>query len=280
MRKIDRLGWTAGLSFLAQGVRVGIRVTDAAILAELMPLLPVGARPSSERRRVEYLFSIVTPRADARAGVRRFHLMYVDGVRITRTMVREELFADVERYLEQTLVVGAPRRLFLHAGVVGWRGRAIVLPGPSHAGKTTLVAELVRAGATYYSDEYAVMDGGGRVSPYPRPLRVRFDGDVDVRSIRPEELGKVGRRPLPVALVALTTYRAGARWRPRAVPLGSAMLELLKNAPAARLKPRAALEAIRPLAERARVVRGARGEAREVAASLLRAVDAQIEGTT
>jgi hypothetical protein len=33
----------------------------------------------------------------------------------------------------------------------------------SYSGKTTLVSELIRAGATYYSDEYAVIDERGRV---------------------------------------------------------------------------------------------------------------------
>ncbi len=276
MDKINRLVWTAGISFFAHGVRVGVRVNDAAVLPDVIARLPVGARLGSVRR-VEFLFSILTPPAgEQRPGVRRFHVMYVDSTRVTRTVVRNELLADVERYLEETLIVGAPRRVFVHAGVVGWRGRAIVLPGASHAGKTTLVAELVRAGATYYSDEYAILDEDGRVRPYPRPLRVRFDGDVDVRSVRPEELGKIGRGPLPVALVALATYRAGGRWRPRDVPAGKAMLALLKNTPNARLKPRAALAAIRPLVQRARVVSGARGEAREAAARLLQAVDAQL----
>jgi hypothetical protein len=34
------------------------------------------------------------------------------------------------------------------------------------SGKTTLVKELVKAGATYYSDEYAVLGGDGRVSAF------------------------------------------------------------------------------------------------------------------
>jgi hypothetical protein len=54
----------------------------------------------------------------------------------------------------------------VHAGVVGWNGGAAILPGPSHAGKTTLVAELLRHGAVYFSDEYALIDAEGRVHPY------------------------------------------------------------------------------------------------------------------
>ena len=63
--------------------------------------------------------------------------------------------------------------LMMHAGVVAWKGKAIVLPGTSHAGKTTLVTALVEAGATYYSDEYAVLDAKGHVSPYARRLSLR-----------------------------------------------------------------------------------------------------------
>ena len=51
------------------------------------------------------------------------------------------------------------------AGVVGWENRAIVMPGASFAGKTTLVRAWLEAGATYYSDEFAVLDRAGRVHP-------------------------------------------------------------------------------------------------------------------
>ena len=65
---------------------------------------------------------------------------------------------------------------FIHAGVVAHRGRGIVIPGDSFSGKTTLVAELVRAGAGYYSDEFAVIDAEGLVHPYARPLSFRALG--------------------------------------------------------------------------------------------------------
>jgi predicted ATPase len=40
----------------------------------------------------------------------------------------------------------APRRVFVHAGVVGWKGQAILVPGRSYSGKTTLIAALMKAG--------------------------------------------------------------------------------------------------------------------------------------
>ena len=63
--------------------------------------------------------------------------------------------------------------VFVHAGVVAWCGRALILPGPSHSGKSFLVASSIAAGATYYSDEYAVIDLEGPIHPFPRHLRLR-----------------------------------------------------------------------------------------------------------
>src|SRR5438094_6797894 len=166
MEKIDRLGWTVGLSFVAHGVRIGVRLNDAALLPAVLVRLPAGARPMPPERRVDYLYSLFMATGPARANVRRFHLMYMDSTRVVRTIEPNEILASLERYLEETLIVGAPRRTFLHAGVVGWRGRALVLPGRSRAGKSTLVAELVRAGATYLSDEYAVLDDAARAHPF------------------------------------------------------------------------------------------------------------------
>jgi len=83
--------------------------------------------------------------------------------------VFEAFETDLQLYVAEM----APRRLFVHAGVVGWRGQAIIIPGRTFTGKTTLVAALVKAGATYYSDEYAVLDVRGRVHPYARPLGIR-----------------------------------------------------------------------------------------------------------
>ena len=48
--------------------------------------------------------------------------------------------------------------------------RAILLPGGALTGKRTLVAELVRAGCTRYSDDYAVLDAEGLVNCTSGPL--------------------------------------------------------------------------------------------------------------
>ena len=70
--------------------------------------------------------------------------------------------------------------LVIHAAAVGGT-RAVLLPGPSGAGKSTVAAACVRAGMSYLSDEYGVLDTErGVLLPYPKPLSL--DGEVLVAS--------------------------------------------------------------------------------------------------
>src|SRR5277367_3536052 len=64
------------------------------------------------------------------------------------------LVPDLMRVLDDAVVQRLTTLRAVHAGAVLWRGRALLLPGGTHAGKSSLVTELLRRGATYYSDEY------------------------------------------------------------------------------------------------------------------------------
>ena len=139
----------------------------------------------------------------------------------------------------------APARVFVHAGVVGWKGRALLLPGTSYVGKTTLVAALVRAGATYYSDEYAVLDGQGRVHPYARALQMREPGGWEQRSLPVEELaGVAGTASLPVEMVVFSEYRRDGEWEVRGKSRGLAVLEMMQHTIGARRSPVRAMAAL------------------------------------
>ncbi len=132
----------------------------------------------------------------------------------------------------------APNHLFVHAGVVGWKGHAIVMPGSSFAGKTTLVQAWLEAGATYYSDEFAVLDCAGRVHLFARPLAIRDGSTVGSRRVPVASLGaESGTTPMPIGLVLATSYRPGARWRPRRLTPALALLELMRHTVAARGNP-------------------------------------------
>lgn len=187
-----------------------------------------------------------------------------------RSLDVEKVLQLFESDLQLYIAERARGRVFIHAGAVGWQGRAILIPGRSLSGKSTLVAELVKAGATYYSDEYAVLDARGRVHPYPRWLGFRHDGDASSQRVPVEWLGGVmGSRPLPVGLVVVTTYKQSARWRPRRLSAGKGALELLDNTVSIQRKPEAALPVLSRVASEAAILKGARGEAKEAAELIL-----------
>jgi hypothetical protein len=269
MEKIDRLGWAAGLSFVSYGARLGIRVNDPAVMDQLPQHLPPVWRPSPSPV-VDDLFSLVISRNEAGSRVRRYHLLYCGAARLARTMDLNEAFQTLETHLHLHVAAGARRRLFIRAGVVGWRGRALVLVGRDSSGTTTLVRALVRAGAAYYSDEYAVLDARGRVHPYPKSLSARGPDDGQRQTCPAEELGGCpGRRPLPVGLIAVAEYREGARWRPRLLSPAEALLALLSNAVPAQVRPEFALGVLRDAVSGAVALKGRRGEAQDAAMPLL-----------
>jgi hypothetical protein len=59
----------------------------------------------------------------------------------------------------------------VHAGAVAVRDAGLLLSGPAEAGKSTLTAGLVCAGASYLGDEAVGIDAAaGRLLAYPKPL--------------------------------------------------------------------------------------------------------------
>jgi len=269
MEKINRLGWTAGISFTAYGRRIGVRVNDATLLGRVRELLPFGSR-EVDYPTVERLYSVYV--GTARGGkVRPFHLLYQDGALAARTPELAVMMDSFTTNLRSYVAEHARRRVFIHAGVVGWQGRAILIPGRSFSGKSTLVAELMRAGARYYSDEYAVLDERGRVHPFLKPVSLR-NGGFEQTEVPAARIGRSGKRPLPVGLVVVTRYLEGTRWRPRAVSAGQGVLEMVANAVAVRHEPERTLATLELALRGARVLKGARGDAREEAAAILEAV--------
>lgn len=157
----------------------------------------------------------------------------------------------------------------IHAGVVALDGRAVVIPGRSWSGKTTLVGKLVEAGALYLSDEYALLDADGRVHPFARDLGVRRNG-VSVPTPVTALGGQASTAPAPVALIA-SLIRSEDGWSVRRRSVGEAVLDLMEHALAARLRPREVLSVVAGVSERApRRIRGTRGDAADAAARLLR----------
>ncbi len=274
MDSIDRLGWAVGVSVLVHGVRFGIRAKNEAALNFLLSLLPAGWKVSS-RSVVERLYSVVLPSFEAdlsqkSSAIRRFNLLYANHQRVARSEVAADVTESFKTDVQLFVAEHAPHRVFVHAGVVGWQGRAIVIPGRSFSGKSTLTAALVRAGATYYSDEYAVLDKAGRVYPYNKPISLREEGSQYATEYPLSTFGgRAGKTPLPIGLVLISSFKAGALWRPRQLSAGRGVLMLLENTVSARRAPQLALATLQRAVANATIVQSARGEADEIAPLIL-----------
>jgi hypothetical protein len=274
MKKLDRLGWAEGIGVRSFGVDAGVRVSVAGMLPQVLPLLPPGWK-SSRRATVQRLYSLVVAENNQPSGLRRMHILYADSECIARDTELDQVLATLETDLHRYVAEASPDMTLLHAGVVGWQGRAILLPGRSLSGKTTLVRAMLRLGATYYSDEFAIVDDSGKVHPFTRPLGVREDSSFAQTKHSAEELGaKLGVKPLPLGAVVICKYKVGARWKPGPLSHGQGALELMANSIAVRNRPQHILGRIHKLARTAVFVKGTRGEAHEAAAAILNLMSA------
>lgn len=269
MKKLDRLDWAEGLSLSAFGVPAGVRVNVSGVLAHVLPLLPPGWK-KSHRVIVQRLYSLVVAQGCERVGVRRLHVLYADSMPVARDAALDQVLAALETDLHRYTAEATSDMTFLHAGVVGWQGRAIVVPGRSLSGKTTLVREMLRLGATYYSDEFAAVDDSGLVHPFPRPLGIREDPSYVQTKYTAEGLGAAsGVKPLPMGMAVICKYEAGARWQPVPLSQGQGALELLANSVAVRSQPHQTFRRLQMLVRHSAFIKGTRGEAHEAAASIL-----------
>jgi hypothetical protein len=148
--------------------------------------------------------------------------------------------------------------LLLRGAAVVWRERAILLPGRSGTGTSSLAADLVRCGATRYADGLVFLDHAGRVHPA---------GDTR------------GPSAPRVLLVVATTYRPGLSWRPGLSRGGRAVLPIVERALAQGVRPRRALRLAAGLAAGLATLRGAYGEAADAAPQILATLDGLLDGS-
>jgi len=252
-----------GVSVL--GLRL-VLVGDSAAVVEALDryVLPWLPRTATDGKGADRLVEV------RRAGAGAELEIVMDGAVVATAPSPEAAIPAVQRALDDAVVHGQREVAVVHAGVVGHAGRAIVLPGTTGAGKSTLVAELVRRGACYYSDEYALIDSGGLVRAYPRPLLLR-EGPGEGRPVLATELGgTVGREPIAVGLILELRYAASAALALEPVPQGDGVLMLLRNTPQILADQPWILAPLEHAAGRAACYTGMRGEAGEAVAGLLR----------
>ena len=166
-------------------------------------------------------------------------------------------------------------KVFIHSGAVSWKGQGIIFPARSFNGKSTLTAAMVRMGARYFSDEYAIIDEKGRLHPFPKDLSLRGQANPYDQVDHPVESigGNPGKRSVPVKLVLLTSFEKGAKWRPKPVSEGQAVLGVLNNAVGIRRDPAFVLPVITDMCRTSSAFISKRGDADETARRIIEIVE-------
>ena len=182
------------------------------------------------------------------------------------------LATQAVRLLDEAIVKCLTNLTAVHAGAVELAGRALLLPGGTHAGKSALVAELLRRGAAYLSDEYALIDAEGQAHPYPRPLLLRNGGLEQVPFLPEECNARVGNAPLMVRWIFALEYDPAAIWQIAPVPQSEALLILLRNTPHVSTESPRIVPALKRASAGSECYRGRRSNAVEAADEILRVI--------
>lgn len=256
--------------YSAFGIHVGIETTP-----DLFSYLPVPLVANSYNETsvpIDATFRLSATYSPS--GAMLYRIGRADGSVVVKTSI-ESAVQYLEKDAEQFVAETSRNFVFVHAGVVSWHGRAILVPGRTFSGKSTLIMSLVHAGATYYSDEYAVIDSQGRVHPFARAPRMRkLVGKeiLNVATALPIIKGQT-LPPLPVGLVLRTSYTPNAAWRPRSMTPGRTLLTLVQNTVAIRSQVELSVSALKNVSESAKGVITGRSEAAAVAGQILRLLE-------
>ena len=267
---------TGGASFAISsfGATVGVHLCDAALLDSVLDRLPPGWVPS-DLCLTDCDFAVEEVEEDGTSCHDDSHMLFEGEVLVRRPTTVTNVLDVLASRIEDRVAELAHPELFIHAGVVIWRGKAILLPAASYEGKSTLVAALVEAGAEYFSDEYAVLDHAGRVHPFPRKLSLRSGplGADNRGGATQLAFSAAYRDGAPVGLVAFLTFESGAEWQTEVLSSGNALMELCAHTVAIRRRPEEALAILSKVVTQAEAVKGVRGEARQASSAMLGLAD-------
>ena len=130
--------------YVAHGQSYGLRAQDGDLLDRLANRVPLGWHASTVTSPEISTWYTLRRAGDPEAPYR----LTVGGDSLIESLDLPVVLDAFERHAELLAAERATDSLFVHAGVVAWNGRAIVMPGASFAGKTTLVQAWLEAGAT------------------------------------------------------------------------------------------------------------------------------------
>jgi len=195
----------------------------------------------------------VTPPRGPRRWVRPQVLFLLDGRPWFKPLPRRHAVPMLEWGMNWCVYHHMHCYLVIHAAVAARGGRAVLMPGPPGAGKSTLCAALAARGWRLLSDEMALVDPkDGQVHPLPRPISLKNESIEVMRRFAPDavvspeavatEKGTIAylkppaqalaraQEPARPAWVIFPKYEAGAGARVEPVSKGRAFMRLAQGA--------------------------------------------------
>ena len=162
---LERVDWThTTRTFKALGHRFAVRSTDqnmGQLFDDLYAPCAVAGPPQT-------WYSIVQQTPGARERE-----LYVDSERIMVMDRPSWLVRYMAWHVNHQVIKRSSGYVLLHAAAAAHDGVGVLLPGAPEAGKTTLVAGLIRSGFSYLTDEAAAIDPETlQIEPYPKPLTI------------------------------------------------------------------------------------------------------------
>lgn len=271
---LNKVRWKDFFAFESYGVRIALRSNSPRVSEfcrdSLDLIFPTGWR-EIEYDSHEHEFSVYLP-----SNKQQNCFIYKNGENVLTHRAEYFKFDSLESQLRLTVAEFAKNHVFIHAGAVGYKDKAIIIPGVSFSGKTTLVAELTKRGLDYYSDEYAVIDTEGKLHPFPKQLSMR--GIIDAYTqveIPVEELGgKKGVKPLEIGMILVTKYRENAKFRPEEISTGKGIIESLANSVSIRQSPQMVLQTLSIVTSKAKVIKTNRNQVEKFADKFLKYLEA------
>lgn len=166
--------------------RVGLRCSDRGLVDTVGYFYRDSVRHDGPHV-LDYDIRMFRPLGLRRALRPQIHFN-IDGVEPFEPQPLANAFPMYEWGLNWCIATSAHHLMMLHAGVVAFGERALIMPGTPGSGKSTLSAALNLSGARLLSDEFGLLrPGNGELLPMPRgiPLKnasieamLAFDADA------------------------------------------------------------------------------------------------------
>lgn len=196
--------------------------------------------------------------------------LLVNGAQIAAAGQPVGLVPHLIHQIDESIVHKLTAFRAVHAGAVQLRDQVLLLPGRTHSGKSSMVAELLRRGATYLSDEYALIDAEGQAHPYPRPLLLRNGGPSQTALLPQDCPASIATGPAPIGWIMELRYDDAEGWNVVAVPQSQGLLILLRHTPHVLAEAPDLLDKFQRAAAHAQCFTGSRMDAARAAEEILR----------